>query len=420
MLSGEFSTIRVSDVIILRDNRVRRECTEASISELAESISEKGLLHPIAINRRDELVTGETRLRACILLGWDRIPFQYEDSLEEDELLELEVEENVRRNDLPWKDKCYALQRLHDMKKAKNPSWTLAETAKVSRYGVSSVSEMLDVAKELIAGNKMVEAAPKLSTARGIVSRKKQRAEADAIGDARASPVPLDEKPKEILIEDFNLWAETYDGKPFNLIHCDFPYGIDFQDSAQSSGARQGTYKDSEEVYFTLLNTLIENRTALMGESAHLIFWFSMNFYQRTLDRLSENFRVDPYPLIWYKSDNTGILPDYNRYPRRIYETAFLASIGDRKLVAPVGNVFAAPGAHTVASKVVGHSSEKNEVMLSHFFRMVVDENTRMLDPTAGSGSALRAAKKMRAASVLGLEVNEEFARDAQRALDAI
>jgi tRNA G10 N-methylase Trm11 len=47
---------------------------------------------------------------------------------------------------------------------------------------------------------------------------------------------------------------------------------------------------------------------------------------------------------------------------------------------------------------------------------MVVDENTRLLDPTCGSGSALRAADRMGAASVLGLEVNPEFASNARRA----
>jgi DNA modification methylase len=61
--------------------------------------------------------------------------------------------------------------------------------------------------------------------------------------------------------------------------------------------------------------------------------------------------------------------------------------------------------------------SEKPEPMLRHFFGMLVDENTVMLDPTCGSGSALRAAESLGAKYVLGLESNEEFADRAREAL---
>jgi DNA modification methylase len=61
--------------------------------------------------------------------------------------------------------------------------------------------------------------------------------------------------------------------------------------------------------------------------------------------------------------------------------------------------------------------SEKPEPMLRHFFGMLVDENTILLDPTCGSGSALRAADSLGARAVLGLERNPEFAGLARDAL---
>jgi DNA modification methylase len=60
--------------------------------------------------------------------------------------------------------------------------------------------------------------------------------------------------------------------------------------------------------------------------------------------------------------------------------------------------------------------SVKPEPMLRHFFEMVVDSNTSMLDPTAGSGSALRAADSLKARRVVGIERDAEF---AERANDA-
>jgi DNA modification methylase len=61
------------------------------------------------------------------------------------------------------------------------------------------------------------------------------------------------------------------------------------------------------------------------------------------------------------------------------------------------------------------HAHEKSQDALEYFFEMVVDGNTAILDPTCGSGSALRAAKRLGAKQMLGLEINKEFADDALR-----
>lgn len=53
--------------------------------------------------------------------------------------------------------------------------------------------------------------------------------------------------------------------------------------------------------------------------------------------------------------------------------------------------------------------SEKPRPMLRHFFRMFVDEHSRVLDPTCGSGNALRVAHDLGAAFCLGLEKEKEF-----------
>lgn len=61
--------------------------------------------------------------------------------------------------------------------------------------------------------------------------------------------------------------------------------------------------------------------------------------------------------------------------------------------------------------------SEKPQAVLNHFLRMVVDEHSAVLDPTAGSGSAIRAAITSGATRYLGLEINSEFANTADETL---
>jgi site-specific DNA-methyltransferase (adenine-specific) len=84
-------------------------------------------------------------------------------------------------------------------------------------------------------------------------------------------------------------------------------------------------------------------------------------------------------------------------------------------LIRVAFNSYAAP---TVRNKI--HPSQKPEPMLRHFFSMLVDETTTMLDPTCGSAASLRAAEDLGARSILGVELDPNYAATAlQRTLQA-
>ena len=62
-----------------------------------------------------------------------------------------------------------------------------------------------------------------------------------------------------------------------------------------------------------------------------------MRYFEYTKLTLREQgWKIDPFPMIWTRSDNAGIVPDHNRGGRRTYETAFLCHRGDRPIVRPV------------------------------------------------------------------------------------
>ena len=158
------------------------------------------------------------------------------------------------------------------------------------------------------------------------------------------------------------------------------------------------------------MDSLANSLDRITSDSAHIMFWFSMDYYSETLRFFSKHtdFIMQPFPLYWSKSDNVGLLPDPSRGPRRVVETALIGSRGDRKIVQAVANHFAHPSIRDE------HMSVKPPAMLRHFFRMFVDEHTSILDPTCGSGSSLRAARDAGATKLLGLERDPEFARRAQ------
>ena len=58
--------------------------------------------------------------------------------------------------------------------------------------------------------------------------------------------------------------------------------------------------------------------------------------------------------------------------------------------------------------------------MMQHLLGAFVDEDTRLLDPTCGSGVAIRVAKRLKAAHALGLEKSEQNALLARAALGKV
>lgn len=408
MLSGEFHTIPIDSIHVERDTRQRK--TLKNIPELAASIARTGLIHPPVVDRDGTLRVGERRWTACKSLGWTHITVQFSDELDEAESQALELEENIARVDIEWQEECEAIATYHTLRSEQDVEWSVARTADALGYSVQTVGDKLRVANELRSGNERMLAAPKYTVARGLAQRAAARAEASAVETATASSIvedvlPTPAKRVPLLNEDFHDWSASYTGPRFNFLHCDFPYGVGADKHDQGQAAAMGGYDDSPDVYWNLLDTLAGSMDNIVADSAHLMFWFSMDYYQETIDQLSAmGWRINPFPLIWYKSDNTGILPDPQRGPRRIYETALIGSRGDRLIVRAKSNVFAHPG----KDKSI-HMSEKPVPMLKYFMEMFVDEHSRVFDPTAGSANALKAASRLGAPTVLGLERDAEF-----------
>lgn len=436
MLSGSFRSLPLASIRIAPD-RQRKELT--GIAELAESIRKLGLIHPIVVTPDGTLVAGERRLRAHEELGLTHILVQYTTDLPREELEAIELEENVKRKSLTWKEEVAAVARLHAIKSSGDPDWTNVMTAELLSVSPQVITKYLLVSSYLEAGEELVANADTLTTAHNICLRKEQRAEvaeeekldktfdkvfstavsitppSRRVGSSSASsadeaPLPLEEPEQPAipyLLADFREWAkQPWAGPKFNFIHCDFPYGINFD--THNGGATKifGGYEDTPELYqecIAALRSCMEDR---ISTSAHLMFWLSgrLEIVWATFQALeSMGWKMNPVPLIWHRSDNAGILPDPQRGPRQIYEVCLFGSRGDRKIVQAVSNLFPHPKTKEV------HASEKPRAMLQHFFRMFVDESTVMLDPTMGSGNSILAAEEFSPKFVLGLETLPEI-----------
>jgi len=94
----------------------RKEFDEEAISELANSIKEKGILQPLVVRTIEsgfEIIAGERRWRAAQRAGVTRVPVIIKEASDR-EVMELALIENLQREDLNPIEEAVAYQQLID------------------------------------------------------------------------------------------------------------------------------------------------------------------------------------------------------------------------------------------------------------------------------------------------------------------
>jgi ParB family chromosome partitioning protein len=120
------------------------------LEEMAQSITEKGILEPILIrpkNGKFEIVAGERRYRAAQLAGLTEIPC-IEHDIADNEALELSIIENIQRKDLDIYEQAFSLKSLSEIY-----GYTHQEIAKKigkSRVTVTELIRVTDLPEEIL------------------------------------------------------------------------------------------------------------------------------------------------------------------------------------------------------------------------------------------------------------------------------
>ena len=145
------------DKIVPNRYQPRREFSDDSIKELAETLDKDGLLQPIIV-REDgedhyEIIAGERRYRAAKSLNWETIP-AIVNNMNDDQAASLALIENLQREDLNPIDEAKAytnLMKLNDLTQT-----ALAKDMGKSQSYVANKLRLLklddDVQKALIEG----------------------------------------------------------------------------------------------------------------------------------------------------------------------------------------------------------------------------------------------------------------------------
>ena len=111
----DFALIPLSEVRLDGKN-IRTEFNDGKLSELADSIQQRGVLNPITCRRLDghlELIAGERRLRAAKMAGLTHVPAVIREA-DDTEVTYDRIVENLQREDLSDEDQFRALTTLRD------------------------------------------------------------------------------------------------------------------------------------------------------------------------------------------------------------------------------------------------------------------------------------------------------------------
>ena len=104
------------DALAPNPNQPRKHFSQEELNELADSISQLGVMQPLTVRRRDrgwELIAGERRWRAAQLAGLSTVPCLEVSATDEASSL-MALVENLQRKDLDFWEEALALRRLVD------------------------------------------------------------------------------------------------------------------------------------------------------------------------------------------------------------------------------------------------------------------------------------------------------------------
>lgn len=428
------TVVKFADITIA-PNRQRREFDPEALTDLGNSISQVGLLHPIVLRETPlgfVLVAGERRLRALEtiwLLGDGvrhngrnfapyEVPYVTLGELTPLEAEEAELDENLKRRDLTWQERAEALGRLHDLRTkqaiAAGESQTISDTLdEIETVNYSVDRQAILIAKHL--DNPAVAEAPSIKDAFKILKREEERKKNNELA--------------EVVGRDFNssvhslhhgdcleLLRETPDNT-FDVILTDPPYGMNAHQFGDGGGKLQDSvhkYDDSPEAWYELMGKFVREAFRIAKPEAHCYIFCDFDRFHDLKDMMDNaGWDVFRTPLIVHKL-GSGRVPRPEHGPRRQWEMCLYAIKGDKQVTGIFSDVIPC-----TLEENLTHGANKPVELYVNLLRRSVRPGDKVLDAFAGSGTIFPAAHECKVYAV-GIELAAEYYAIAVQRLNAL
>jgi DNA modification methylase/ParB-like chromosome segregation protein Spo0J len=416
--------------------RQRKEIDGERLSEIMDSITKNGLIHPIVVREGNLLVVGERRLKAIRNLGdlaatyrfgtedWDAayIPAVDFGTLDPLAAEEAELEENVCRVDLTLQERIAATGRLADLRRRQavvlgRPVPTLDEIAREVRPA-GHADDREDTRRELILsahlGNPEIARSKTLKEAWDALKRSEQVTR--NIELARTVGLSYGKDAFRLVNQECVAWMKEQPGEQFDVILTDPPYGIDAQDFGDADGrlrSQTHLYDDSLDSWRTLLRSCSREWYRVAKQQAHLYCCCDIDRFVELKQILGDDgWECHRTPIINYKRDGARV-PWPSWGPQRKYELILYAMKGRKPVTRIYPDVI-----ETTGDENLGAGAQKPAALFSDLLRRSVRPGDNVLDTFAGTGTIFVAAAQAKCFAT-GVEVDQNyFGISAQRIAD--
>ena len=421
-------TIHESKILITA-GRQRQMFDPQAMSELCETITARGLMHPIVLRETPEgyvLVAGERRLRAIRdmrMLGGQlkfngnivpdgEIPYVTLGQLTPLQAEEAELEENLHRKDLTWQENSAAMAKLHSLRsrqaQAEGRVHTVADTA-LETKGRSDGGYQAAVRKDLVVArylhNPEVAKAKTADEAFKIIKRQEETQRNLAL--AAEVGKTFNQSVHELHNTNCLSWMRAAEANQFDAILTDPPYGMGADEFGNAAGKLQGIehhYKDDLESWRELMGEWCALAYRVAKPQAHAYVFCDLdNFHELKRMMTQAGWWVTRTPFICTKP-NSGRVPHPEHGPRRQWEMILYAIKGKKNTTGIYPDVIT-----TMADPNMSHGAQKPVALYIDLLKRSVRAGDTVLDSFAGSGTIFPAAHQLKVKAV-GIEMNPEYA----------
>lgn len=375
-------------------DRFRKELGD--LTELVESIKIKGIIQPITIDLKGELIAGERRLRAAELAGLSVIRAIRRKSADQEDKLEIELFENIHRKDFTWQERAALELEIFNVKKAKDPKWSNRRQAKEvhGEDAHSGVNRRLELAS-------MIEHIPELGKAKSedeaykmLKKLEEQVITNQLVTEAKAKGVvSLKIADKNYKVGDCIKGLGGLHDDRYNFAEFDPPYAIELDKrKARNEGTADlmDSYNElSNKEYIPFITKVAEQTFRVLRDNSFAVCWYGMSWHSDTLAILrAAGFKVSDIPCIWNKGAQ-GQTASPDTQLGSSYEPFWLCRKGDAKLSKPGrSNVFSF--APLGPSKKI-HPTEKPLDLMVEVLETFSYPGSSIVVPVLGSGVTIRA-----------------------------
>lgn len=407
-------------------DRQRTAYDSDALTDLMESISNNGIINPVTIRKNAsneiELVAGWRRIRAMELMwalgrevrcGTQKfpegfVPCLWLGELDRPKAYEIELEENIRREDLSWQDRARATRTLYELRlttaesAGTDPPTATSLTRELYGDGPLSGGAFNVVRTNLLVSAHLhdpeVAAASNADDALKILKRREEHQRAKAIGAALGPKLSSLHAVKRG--NCFEL-LQQYKSE-FDVVLTDPPYGIDAGGFGDSGGKAGGAheYSDGPAIWREVVLRLPALIHAATKPQAHAYIFCDLdNFHEFKYAMERAGWKVFRTPIIWVNpTANRAPWPEQG--PMRKWQMILYAVKGDKLVTKVYPDIITVP-----SDPNIGHRAQKPISLYIDILQRSVTAGHRVIDPFCGTGPVFPAAHSLKCIA-MGIEID--------------